>query len=119
MGLRQVRLADEMRDVLASCFMAHRLEDPRLENIVITHVKLSADLQLASVYFRVMGREDKEVAEQMASISQGFESCKGFLKKALSARIKLRRIPNLRFFYDESIETGARVESILQNFPSK
>lgn len=107
--MRKIRLADEVRDVLAQCFMGHQLEDPRLDGVVITHVKLSSDLQLASVYFRII---DEEHLKQ-ETVLKGLDSCKGFLKKALSSKIKLRRVPDMKFYYDTSIEYGSHIESLL------
>jgi ribosome-binding factor A len=107
MGLRQERLAHEMRDILASCFFAGKMEDPRLQGITITHVKLTADLQLASVYYRLFVPSEKEAAVL------GLERCAGHLRKVLAEELKMRRVPVLRFFYDESIETGSRIEDLL------
>lgn len=109
MGLRQHRLADEIRDVLARTFSAGQMQDPRLSQVTITAVKVSGDLQLASVYFRVYG--DEALAADEARI--GLESASGFLRKRLADAIKLRRVPSLRFFYDESIERGSRIEDLL------
>lgn len=108
MGLRQDRLADEIRDILAGCFYGGKMNDPRLQGVTITHVKVSSDLQVASVYFRLFDEKDKDVAQS------GLEHCSGLLKKKLADVLRLRRVPALRFFYDESVETGARIESLLQ-----
>ncbi len=108
MGLRQDRLADEVRDVIASLFTAGQISDPRLEGVSITAVKISPDLQMASVYFRIYG----DTVNVEASL-KGFERAEGFLKKALSKSLDVRRVPTLRFFYDESIERGSRIEELL------
>lgn len=113
MKLRQQRLADEIRDILALCFQGGRMHDPRLENVTITGVKLSADLQIASVYFRVYFNKGVKGA------LDGLEHAKGFLKQRLSEHLDIRRTPQLRFFYDESIERGARIESLIQQIHSQ
>jgi len=107
MSSRQERLGEQIRDVLAACFTGEKLNDPRIGGVTLTHVRLTADLQLASVYYRLFDSQSKEAAKD------GLESCKGFLKKSLSRELKTRRIPELRFFYDESVETGARIENLL------
>ncbi len=109
MGIRQIRLGDEIRDVLARCFMGHQLEDPRLGGVVITHVKLTGDLQLATVYFRIIDEE----ATTQEQVLKGLDSCKGFLKKILASEIKLRRVPELRFLFDTSIEYGSLIEGLI------
>lgn len=109
MGLRQERLADEIRDTLAMCFRAGQMEDPRLAGVTITAVKLTADLQLASVYFRIYS--DEEGAPEKAKA--GLISASGFLRRRLAQNVEARRVPGLRFFFDESIERGSRIESLL------
>ncbi len=110
MGLRQTRLADEMRDVLAAVFTGGQLSDPRVTDVTITAVKLSADLQLATVYFRLYGDKPEQVAVAAAA---GLKSATGFLRRLLADAFDIRRVPNLRFFYDESIERGSKIESLL------
>ena len=109
MTLRQDRVADQIRDILATTFGRGLVRDPRLQETTITFVKLSADLQLATVYFRCYGATSSEDA------SQAFKGCSGFLRKQLAGQLDLRRVPELRFFYDESIEKSERIESLLQN----
>ncbi len=108
MSGRKERLGEEIRDLLAACFAGGRINDPRLEGVTITHVKLTADLQLASVYFRAYEPEKTE------TMIKGLESCKGFLRKQLASGLDIRRVPELRFFYDESVEYGSRIEFLIQ-----
>ncbi|MEZ4743547.1 MAG: 30S ribosome-binding factor RbfA [Bdellovibrionota bacterium] len=109
MSTRQERLAEQIRDILAVCFTGDNLRDPRVQGVTLTHVKLTGDLQLASIYFRVFDANVKSAA------MDGLESCKGFLKKSLAKELDIRRVPELRFFYDESIETGSRIEELLSS----
>lgn len=109
MGLRQERLADEIRDLIAVCFMGGQMSDPRLTHVNITAVKLTSDLQLASVYFRVVGDD-----EAVAAAQKGLHSASGFLRHRLAEQLDIRRVPALRFFYDESVERGSKIEGLLQ-----
>ena len=108
MGLRTLRLADEIRDLLASCFVGDRLRDPRLQGISITHVRLSGDLQQATVFFRVFD------PSKLADVEVALRNCAGYLRSTLSAGIQIRKLPELRFRYDESIEEGAKIEALLE-----
>lgn len=112
-GLRVIRLAEQIRDILAECFQGGVLNDPRLADVTITAVKLSADLQIATVYFRVYLDADRDVAKQ------GLVNASGFLKHRLAESLDIRRVPELRFFYDESVERGARVEQLLDELGKK
>ncbi len=109
MGLRKDRLADEIRDILAVAFTGGMLRDPRLDGITITAVKLTPDLQLASVYFRLYGPNP----EAVAGAKIGLASAAIFLRRRLAESLDIRRVPNLRFFFDESLDRGSRIEHLL------
>lgn len=107
MGLRKERMADEIRDIIASCLTGGQLNDPRLAFVTITGVKLSPDLQLASVQFRVIDpkkQEETRIALDRAS---------GIFKTKLAKALDIRRVPDLRFFFDTSAERGASVDAML------
>jgi ribosome-binding factor A len=107
MSIRQDRMADEIRDIVASCFAGGQMQDPRLQHVTITAVKISPDLQIASVYFRIMPGEDIETAKK------GLDRAAGFFRARLAESLDVRRVPVLRFFYDESVEHGSRIEDLL------
>ena len=85
------------------------LKDPRLEFVTITQVEVSRDLQHAKVYFSVLGNK-----EQVKKAQAGLESARGFVRKLIGARVRLRYTPEVEFFYDETIEYSARIEAALQ-----
>lgn len=102
-----MRLADEIRDILAVCFQGEMLSDPRLKPVTITSVKLSGDLQVASVYYRCYLDADPKEA------FPGLMKASGFLRHRLADALSVRRVPELRFYHDESIERGARIEKLI------
>ena len=108
MGIRQDRLSDALRDIIANLFSGGQLSDPRLAGVSITAVKLSGDLQVASIYYRnfIDAIPDEDIKRGLFSVS-------GLLKHQISQNLELRRIPELRFFYDESIDRANRIESLL------
>lgn len=107
MALRKDRLADEIRDIVGSCFLGGKMSDPRLEGVTITSVKLSGDLQIASVYYRVYSDDLIEKAQK------GLESAAGYFRKQLADALEVRRVPELKFYYDKSIEYGSNIEKLL------
>ena len=107
MGLRKDQLADQIRDLLALNFQGGRLSDPRLESVTVTAVKLTADLQQATVFYRTYYDADA------ASAMKGLQSAAGRLRKTLSEALDIRRVPELHFKYDKSIEYAGRIESVL------
>ena len=109
MGLRKDQLADQIRDILALNFQGGRLSDPRLESVTITAVKLTADLQQATVFYRTYNAADADKAQR------GLGSAAGFLRKGLSEALDVRRVPELHFKYDKSIEYASRIETVLDS----
>jgi ribosome-binding factor A len=113
MSHRQNRIADEIRDLVANCFSGDRMNDPRLSGLTVTFVKVSPDLQIAKVYYRVFDQQ------KLREVKKGLEHCKGYLRKQLAVALRVRRVPELIFYYDESVETGEKVEKILDEIKSK
>lgn len=106
---RKDRLGDEIRDIVAECLSGGKLNDPRLEFVTVTGVKLSADLQLATIYFRIL---DDTPARQRET-KQGLQSAAGVFRHRLAEELEIRRVPTLRFFYDDSVEKGENVDLLL------
>lgn len=77
----------------------NELNDPRLGFITVMQVELTKDLQLARVYFSVMGSP-----QQKDKAKAGIESASGFIRRLIGERLKLRLTPQLIFKLDESSE---------------
>ncbi len=91
-----------------SISLRNELNDPRLANVTITTVKPTADLKSARVYYSVLGDEtDREQAQK------AMEKAKGAFKKAISQNLHLRYLPDLTFFYDETMQKAQRIEELL------
>ncbi len=75
----------------------------------ITGVKLSNDLRTAYVYFSVIGGE-----ERRQQVLDGFHSSLGFIKRQLADRLGLRYMPEIRFFYDPSLDYGAKIDQVIK-----
>jgi len=88
------------------------LKDPRLKQIVISGVEVSRDLQVATIYFIVLGERDQGVlAEQRKALGHAA----GYIQRRLAHELELRRAPELRFLVDESFEQGSRIDELLRN----
>ena len=104
MSHRKARIASEMRARLAQV-LVERVADPRLAQVSILEVRPAPDLSYARVFFRTLG--DRAEAEA------ALEGAKPFLRRCLVEGMRMRRVPELDFRYDESPERAARVERIL------
>ena len=94
---------------LLSDLLKKSIHDPRLEMTTITKVKMSPDLKLARIYFTIYG--DRKKSEDAAA---GFESARGFIKRNLARKLRLRYMPDLKFFYDESFDYGLHIDQLLK-----
>ena len=88
-----------------SLLIQRDIRDPRLDDYVsVTEVSVSPDLRFAKVYVSSIGGQEKE-----RQILAALNSASGFLRSALAKTIRLRRMPELHFEWDNSIEKGDRV----------
>jgi len=86
------------------------INDPRLENAIITGVSMSRDLRIAKVYF--VKNTNKSSRED---VKEGFKSALGYVKRKLARQLGLRYMPELKFYYDESFDYGEHIEHILDS----
>ncbi len=112
-GSRASRVGDQIQAELAS-LLTRKVHDPGIGFLTITQVKLSPDLQQARVYYTSIG-DDKAKRESARALDRATP----FLRREVGQRLRLKRVPELTFFYDESIEQGDRVERILQELKTE
>jgi ribosome-binding factor A len=106
----QARINTQMLQTLAE-LLTRSVKDPRVEPVTLTGVEVTADLASARVYFSVLGdAEIRRVAER------GLQNVAGFLRREVSRRLRLRTSPQLRFVFDDSLERGARIETLLREW---
>jgi len=86
-----------------------KVNDPRIGFVTVTGTELSTDFKWLDVFVSIMGEKD-DIKKSL----EGLKKCSGFLKKNLKQRLKLKNVPNIKFIYDESIETGIRISKILE-----
>jgi ribosome-binding factor A len=104
---RAARLNEQFKRELAELIRTE-LRDPRVGLVTITGVEVAADLGSARVFVRTGGGE---VA--LASSLEGLEAAAPFLRSALGRVLSIRKIPELRFHEDRSLEQARRIERIL------
>jgi len=106
---RLERLGGPFREELSELLL-REVNDPRLARLVsITRVVISSDLRHARVDVSVMGDEEEKV-----SALEGLTAAAPFLRRKLNNRVSLRRIPELFFRRDDSLEQGAHVSDLLK-----
>jgi ribosome-binding factor A len=105
---RADRVAGQIQKILSEILIKD-IKDPRLDMVTITGVKMSKDLKLARIYFTISGG-----GKSAEDASKGFKSAAGYLKRSLAGQLGLRYMPDIAFFYDESFDYGARIETLLK-----
>ena len=112
-GSRPSRVGDQIRAELAS-LLTREVHDPGIGFLTITRVKVSPDLQQARVYYTSIG--DSQARRESA---RALGRATPFLRRQVGQRLRLKRVPELTFFFDESIEQGDRIEQILQELQTE
>jgi len=105
---RLERVNHLLQEELAS-LLRSELKDPRVASVTITGVRATSDLAHATVYVRTLG--DLDPVEEAI---RGLESAEGFIRRRLGRELRLRRIPELRFEADRTLEHARRIESLLE-----
>lgn len=111
-GNRSQRVGDQiLREI--SELLLKKIKDPRLTVVTLTEVTMSKDLRNAYVYYSVLGQDkDKDQAQL------GFESAKGFIRRALGESLHVRYVPDIQFRYDSSLEYGRKMEKLFETIDS-
>ena len=105
---RSDRVSGLIQKVLSE-ILQKDIKDPRLKLATITGVNVSRDLKLARVYFTTPdGEQQKDAA------IEGFNSARGYIKRTLAHELELKYMPDIKFFYDASIEYGANIDSLIK-----
>lgn len=106
---RTERIGAELRRVLTAV-LRDETRDPRLSSITVQEVRVTRDLAHAKVYFTCFP-DDAEAPAQQKLLNGALA---GFLRHALSRRIRLRAIPQLHFVFDTSIGHGERLSALIE-----
>ena len=112
---RTKRIAQLIRDHVAR-YLVSDVDDTRLTQVVITDVRISDDLSIAWMSVRMLVSQGTE-AERKRCVKQ-LQVLAGRLRKSLAPVLGLRRVPELRFAFDEGVDAQHRVEDILKEIDS-
>ncbi|MBO9128863.1 30S ribosome-binding factor RbfA [Bacillus sp. 165] len=113
MKLRASRVGEQMKKELGD-IIGRKIKDPRIGFVTVTDVQVSGDLQQAKVFISVLGDE-----EQRQNTLKGLAKAKGFIRAEIGQRIRLRKTPEIQFEFDESIDYGNRIETLLHQLNSE
>lgn len=107
MSIKQDRVSGRIRTILSELLL-REVADPRLHYITITDVELDPELQYARVYVNALGDEDRQ-----EDVMQGLERARGFLRREVGKRVRLRKTPELEFRWDHTLERSERINQLI------
>ncbi|MCH2181473.1 MAG: 30S ribosome-binding factor RbfA [Mariniblastus sp.] len=105
---RVLKAAQAIREVVSMSILTD-MKDPRIKDVTVTFVEVSADLRNAKVHVSVMGDEKKKKL-----CLQGLQHASGFLQQKVGTRIDTRYTPRVQFVLDKGIENAMAVTRILK-----
>ena len=90
--------------------LSREVHDPGIGFVTLTRVQVTPDLQLARVYYTALG--DDQARKKTA---RALDRAAPFLRRQIGSRLRLKRVPELKFHYDESIAGQDRIEQLLHD----
>lgn len=109
MSIKQDRMGGRIRTILSELLL-REVSDPRLQGITITEVEIDPELMYARVYVNALGEE-----ERRREVMAGLKHAKGFLRREVGKRVRLRKTPELFFVWDVTLERGERINRLLSS----
>ena len=109
MAYRVQRVEKIIERELASIIFSE-VHNELIKFVSITKVALNKDMSVALVWYTVLGNDGEIEATKKA-----LEQAKGFLRSELAHRLDLRKTPELRFKYDESLTYGNHISEVIEN----
>jgi ribosome-binding factor A len=108
-GHRPDRVGEQIREELSELLSRGAVHDPGIGFITLTRVQVTADLQIARVFYTTLGDPQARKATARA-----LQRATPFLRRQIGDRIRLRRVPELEFRFDEAIQNQERVEQLIR-----
>lgn len=107
MSRREYKVAEKVKEIVATELL--KTSDPRLSLVTISAVTCSSDLRQAKVYWVVSGTPSR-----IAEVQQAFEDASSYFRRAVASSLSAKFTPELRFFYDDTLDTVAEVERLFE-----
>jgi ribosome-binding factor A len=104
---RARKIADRTKVVVAE-YLEHRVKDERLGFVTITDVRVTGDMQHATVFYTAYGSD-----EERAATAEALESVRGRIRSAVGGALGIRLTPSLEFVPDALPEGAAHLEDVL------
>lgn len=106
---RQLRVAEEIRHILAAAFARREFHDPELAdaNVTVTEVRTSPDLKHATVFVSRLGRSDVD------ALLPALKRAAPFLRRAVAKGVRLKFAPDLHFQPDHALDHAMKIDALM------
>jgi ribosome-binding factor A len=107
MSYRIEKIEHLIKEEISLIFL-YKMQDPALSLLTITNVKVSPDLKLVKIYLSVFDKEKRELVLERVKASTGY------IRTELAQRIRIRYIPELKFFIDDTLDYVEKIENLIK-----
>ncbi len=111
-SVRIRRVAEQIRAELSQ-ILRDEVQDPRIRLVTITRVKLASDLGAATIFYCPLGEDPDEA--RATELKHAMGAVRGFCRRTLARRMKLRHTPEIRFVLDDSIAQGSETLEVIRS----
>lgn len=111
---RAGRLAQEIQRSVSDVLLK-RIRDPRVQDVTITGVEVSGDLQVATIYYSILS----DYASDWKKAKDGLTAASGLIRKEVGSTLNVYHTPELRFEKDESIQYGSKIDQLIAELNRK
>lgn len=109
MTIKSERVAELIFNHLTQLLLTD-VRDPRLQGVSITEVKLDREIEHANIFVNALGEE-----ERRDEVLEALDRAQGFLRSELASRLRLRRMPQLHFDWDYTLEHALHMDELLDS----
>lgn len=111
-GSRRVyQVGERIKELIAEHLL--HTADPRFSLVTITSVMVSPDLRMAKVYWVVSLLSGVDREERISEVTEAFHSAEGLFRRLLAKQLGVRFVPEVRFYYDDTLDTVEHVERLM------
>jgi ribosome-binding factor A len=107
MAYRIDKLEHLLKEEVSMIFL-YKLQDPAFGLLTVTKVKLSPDLKIAKIYISVFEKEKRD------SVLERIRERTGFIRTELAHRVRIKFIPELKFFIDDTLDYVEKIEGLIK-----
>ena len=107
--MRMDKVNELIKRELGNMILFGDINDPRVSLVTIMSVDVTKDLRYARVKFSVL----KDDPHLIKNATEGLQSCRGFIRKLIGQRLKLRYTPEIHFYFDKGVQYAAQIDMTL------